>query len=43
MVSDRDAIDRVDIESRDDPAVAQIAEQGDLLAGGWRDRALAAA
>src|SRR6516164_3294264 len=43
MVGDRNAVDRVDIERGDDPAVAQIAKQRDLLAGGRRDRALAAA
>src|SRR6516162_3531490 len=42
MVRDRNAIDGVDIERGDDPAVAQIAEQRDLLAGGRRDRTLAA-
>src|SRR6516225_6281184 len=43
MVGDRNAIDRVDIESRDDPAFAHIAEQRDLLAGGGRDRPITAA
>jgi len=43
MVGDGNAIDRVDIERRDDPAVVQIAELRDLLARGRRNRALAAA
>src|SRR6516164_2951508 len=43
MVGDGNAIDRVEIESGDHPAVAQIAEQRDLLAGSRRDRPLAAA
>src|SRR5262245_1796065 len=41
MVSDRDAIYCVDVESRNDPAVAQIAEQSDLLTRRRRDRPLA--
>src|SRR4029077_4690483 len=43
MVGGGNAIDRVDIQSGDDPTVAQIAEQCDLLTRGRWDRPFAAA
>src|SRR6516164_3653817 len=43
VIGYRHCIDRIAIKRRNDPAFAQIAEQRDLLAGGRRDRPLAAA
>src|SRR5713226_6057157 len=43
MVGTGHGIDRVDVERRDDPRLAQIAEQRDLLTRALRDRAVAAA
>src|SRR5439155_6254257 len=43
MVGAGHRIDRIDIQRWNDPALPQIAEQGDLLARGRGNRALAAA
>src|SRR6266851_4740203 len=43
VIGGGDGIDRVDIECGNDPALPQVAEQSDLLAGSRRDWPLAAA